>query len=1060
MGHPRFSHVLPVLFLTLCPSLGHAETDTVTSGNTFLKLVFRTEGEQLRAVRLVNELSHRAHDLRSDDFSVGIEGQPPLRSAGFALRDVRQEAVTGGQRLTVALRSEARGVDLDVIYELGDRDFFVRRWLEVSASQPLPLRQVDVWLVGLDGECSHQGFGEPVFLDDTFWGLEYPSGHNSFAAAAPAVAAPVVAAPAKGAESLAMAAKATPGVVTLTHYPGRTVNGRFVSKTAVLGVAEPGRVAQRFREYVGTFQVTPKDRNLFVNYNTWWTLMPPTEQNCLELIDLFKRKLFDPYGESFDTFTIDDGWDDKNSLWKIRSGPFPRGFQPLVEALRPMDARLGLWLSPSSGYSHAPWGAANGYEGNSNDWYLCQSGPKYRRGIQQVVTDLAKQYGLAFFKFDGFCPSCEAEGHGHLPGPYAVEANTDAYLELLTAVRQTRRDIFLDPTCGMWLSPWWLKYVDSIWGSVSDDYPDIIAPGPIVRDSATTTRDAVFRQRCREHPGYPPAAIEHLGIIVITPEKWEDNAVDVVGRGCRLLTLYLNPKYLRNEDRDWAFLASLLKWARHNAATLSNTELLPGDPFKREVYGYAHFRGGRGIMLLRNPFITPQTAKVRLDESAGWSRSEILAVVGGRSAFSARVVYPREEVIRPRLQFGDSVELQLQAYETVLVQVEPLEAEQPVLGGVRCMETERTPNEITYAVYGRAGQQATAALVSASAPRSAAFDGQPLQLAPGKGRTELSLTFPGEGRVCSVSGEQPIEARTEQGKWQLTGACTAAVPAGVQATMHVLCDPRNDLPNAIECAAVVAGKPVEVRVVGAPGVREQAHTSHTWTWFEFPVPPGRSEVSVTLRATGEGGYFRGEVGWWLWVEQPLVKRLLTLEWTNALAPPSTDPLPLPVNMESERQLLTIQEPTVVRAGNRWGDANRPVVYLDGTAPDESSQAWGKLQRNQSVWEKEMLIGGRKFTRGLGTHANGRLMYDLTGSGFRTFRSLVGRDEHAGDGRVAFQVRVDGKLAFDSGPMTRASVAKPVEVDLTGGNTLELLTNDGGDGFSGDHGNWAEARLER
>ena len=1038
MLHSRCSHALPVLLLALNPAPGRAETDTVTLGNTFLKLVFRQERAGVRAVRVVNELSHKSHELSTDDFSVGIEGQPPLRSADFALREVRREALTGGQRLVVALRSGARGVDLDVVYELSDRTPFVRRWLAVSAAQPLAVRQVDVWSVGLAGECSHQGFGEPVFLGDTFWGLEYPSGHNGF-----------VAAPTNG-----------QGVVTLTHYPGRTVSGRFVSKTAVLGVAETGRVTQRFREYVETFQVTPKDRNLFVNYNTWWTLMPPTEQNCLELMEEFKQKLFDPYGESFDTFTIDDGWDNNDSLWDIRADAFPNGLRPLLDPLRAMNAKLGLWLSPSSGYSHAPWGVANGYEGNSNDWYLCQSGPKYRRDIQRVVTNLEKQNELAFFKFDGFCPSCEAPGHGHLPGPYAVAANTDAYLELLTAVRQTRRDIFLDPTCGMWLSAWWLKYVDSIWGSVSDDYPDIIAPGPSVRDSATTTRDAVFRQRCGEHPGYPPTAIEHLGIIVITPEKWEDNAIDVVGRGCRLLTLYLNPKCFQHGNRDWAFLASLLKWARHNAATLSHTELLPGDPLRREAYGYAHFRGGRGILLLRNPFITPQTVTVKLDEAVGWSRSAILASVGGRTAFAAQVVYPRHEVIQPVLHYGDSVELQLQAYETALLQIEPVEVGQPVLGGVRSMEAERTANGITYVVYGRAGQQATAALVSASTPRSAALDGQPLQATSRKGRTELAMAFPGEARVCSVGGEQRLEARTEQGKWQLTGACTVAVPAGVRAAMHVLCDPRNDLPNAIECVALVAGKPVEVRTVGAPGNKEQTHTAHTWTWFEFPVPAGRSEVSVALRATGEGGHFRGEVGWWLWVEHPLVKRLLTLEWANALPPPLANPLPLPLNMESERQLLTVQAPTVVRAGNRWGDANRPVVYLDETAPDESAQAWGKLQRNQSVWGKEMLIAGHKFTRGLGTHANGRLMYDLTGGNFRTFRALVGRDEHAGDGRVVFQVRLDGKLAFDSGPLTRTTAAKPLEVDLPGRTTLELLTHDGGDGFSGDHGDWAEARLER
>ena len=46
------------------------------------------------------------------------------------------------------------------------------------------------------------------------------------------------------------------------------------------------------------------------------------------LIDTFKTKLFDAHGESIDTFTIDDGWDNKDSLWEIRKDRFPRGFAP------------------------------------------------------------------------------------------------------------------------------------------------------------------------------------------------------------------------------------------------------------------------------------------------------------------------------------------------------------------------------------------------------------------------------------------------------------------------------------------------------------------------------------------------------------------------------------------------------------------------------------------------------------------------------------------------------------------------------------------------------------
>ena len=108
----------------------------------------------------------------------------------------------------------------------------------------------------------------------------------------------------------------------------------------------------------------------------------------------------------------------------------------------------------------------------------------------------------------------------------------------------------------------------------------------------------------------------------------------------------------------------------------------------------------------------------------------------------------------------------------------------------------------------------------------------------------------------------------------------------------------------------------------------------------------------------------------------------------------------------------------------------------------------------------MIVAGRKFARGLGAHANGRILYELSGAAFKTFRSWVGRDEHAGDGIVVFQVWVDGQKRFDSGPMTKATPARPVEVKVAGAATLELRALDGGDGISGDHANWAEAQLAR
>jgi len=997
-----------------------AQRDQIGLGNGRLELWLSLANGRCQATRLVNHLSGRTIALANDDFVLELNGRGRLTAADFNVQQAGEESYPGGQRVRIAMASRQGGHRLEVVYELGHAEFFLRRRLELIPGSPLDLGQVTVWQIDVAGTCTGQGFGDPVLLDDTFWGLEFPAGHNRY-------------------ES---------GKVRLLHHPGRVVKDRLVSKTAVLGVSEPGRAARRFQQYVNTFRITPAETTLFVNYNTWWTLMPPTEANSLELIKLFKQKLFEPYGESIDTFTLDDGWDDKDSLWAIQKERFPRGFGPLVEALRGMNARLGIWLSPSSGYNHAPWLAKQGYAANSNPWYICQSDPKYRQDIMARVTELARQYDVAFFKFDGFAASCDAPGHAHRPGAFAQEANTEAYIDLLQAVRRVRPDIYLDPTCGIWLSPWWLAYADSLWGEVSGDYPDIIVPAPVVRQSATTTRDAMFRQRCREHPGFPPAAIEHLGIIVITPEPWEDNAMIVAGRGCRLLTLYINPAHFRAGERDWAFLAALLKWVRHHARLFQHTELVLGEPLRGQAYGYAHFQKRRGVLALRNPTIEPQTVRLVLDESVGWPEAD--------GTYLARIVYPWHQTLARGLHYGDTWEVTLQGFETLIVHVEPMPTREPMLAGVRCRETGRSDKQISYAVFGVPGQPVGMLLGGSVRPVCARLEGQavPLKILPEGARIEG--VFPGTTRSCKVESAKWSEP-TPGGK--LTGICTVDVPPGVSAAMHVLVDPRRRQPERVDCQATVRGKPVAVRAVRSPEKRQQTHGPHPWTWFEFPLPEGRSEVSMELSARPEA-WSGCRLGCWLWAEQPLAKATLEVEFAGRVPPAMAEPLPLPVAMDRSREVLVVRPLQSVGGAVRWPDAKRRSVRLDELIPDEESQDWGQLQSNRSVWQKPLVIAGTKFSRGLGTHANGRVVYDLTGGGFRTFRCRVGRDEHAGDGTIVFQVWLDGKQVFDSGPMTRQTPARPVEISIAGAHRLELRTLDGGDGIAGDHGDWVEAELVR
>ncbi len=123
-------------------------------------------------------------------------------------------------------------------------------------------------------------------------------------------------------------------------------------------------------------------------------------------------------------------------------------------------------------------------------------------------------------------------------------------------------------------------------------------------------------------------------------------------------------------------------------------------------------------------------------------------------------------------------------------------------------------------------------------------------------------------------------------------------------------------------------------------------------------------------------------------------------------------------------------------------------------------AWGKTNIDRSITGGPLGIGGRTFSRGIGTHANSEIVYDVSAAGRRYFLALVGIDQAAlkPQGTCGFRVVVDGQERFVSQKLGNGEAPVPVQVEIAGARELKLITTDGGDGIWYDQANWAEARL--
>ena len=468
------------------------------------------------------------------------------------------------------------------------------------------------------------------------------------------------------------------------HKPGLRplANVWYESRRAIYGAATPGKEQKAFEDYITLNR--PQPTGLHINYNTWWTAPYPTytETNILALMQQFKDNLTTPYGVSIDTFTIDDGWANKQSIWQIKTSSFPNGFTNIQNYAQTMGMALGLWSSPSCYYANSldtTWAMQQGYETYLLDYttpplrLCCMAGPLYKTAYKNQLVNMANSYGIKQYKIDGYNLYCPESSHGHEPGELSAEAMAQGGIDVFQAIHAASPQAWIEATCFSWNpGPWWLFYVNSLITPVGDDAPTGRVPCPIYRESYTTARDFYNFQGASLLP-IPTDAQEILGIVHQTAEPFLNDGVLTVMRGHGFLPLYINPAYMSGR---WSALAQLLTWARNNSGIiLENTyPLLPtswqdGNVPKfthaavmpREIYGYAHCVNNQGLIVLRNPWLAPRMYTLKVDESIGFNSQ-----AAGLSAVS---LYPKNRVYGQNLYYGSTLTFPIASYETVVLTI-------------------------------------------------------------------------------------------------------------------------------------------------------------------------------------------------------------------------------------------------------------------------------------------------------------------------------------------------------------------------------------------------------
>lgn len=442
----------------------------------------------------------------------------------------------------------------------------------------------------------HSSLGQPFYIDSLFFGCEFPATFNSIVF----------------------------GIGQVKYYLGKNIDGKFDCPVTVVGGAKGNTmvdVQKAFFNYIDSISV-PVDFRL--QYNSWYDHMLNIDADNIEKSFFeIEKQLSSNSIPPLDAYVIDDGWNDyKASFWKFNK-KFPNQLYDSSIITKRLGSSLGLWIGPRGGYNHQDKFAkkieksGNGaYNAQARD--ICVADKTYQKNIENFILKATRDFDLDYWKFDGFCLGpCTNPKHKHITGGendmYYFTEMWEGWIEIFKNLRYQRKkldkSIWINMTCYVNPSPWWLQYVNSIWLQNSSDIGfSENAEHQSRLDSEITYRDSRYYEAlCTRAWQLPNKYIyNHEPIygnyakVNYTDEEFEKYLYFNACRGQALNELHLS--YTKLNKAKWRTLSTVLKWQRSNYDILQNVSFIGGKPDDNNVYGYFGWtENGDGIIALRNP---------------------------------------------------------------------------------------------------------------------------------------------------------------------------------------------------------------------------------------------------------------------------------------------------------------------------------------------------------------------------------------------------------------------------------------------------------------------------
>ncbi len=590
---------------------------------------------------------------------------------------------------------------LSLIYEEGDRHYFKKHielsfeksgekniFLDYIAFERLSFDpSLSYWTVPKQADSHIPGFslslGQPVYIGSFFFGCEFPVALT----------------------------RIEKNVAESKYYSGKEIRtllkkGSFISENYVAGAAESDQMSSVQKALFKYIKDISKPVRLRRQYNSWYDhMLDISEKNLTESFLEIDKGLTKAGEPPLDSFVADDGWNDyTKGFWSFNE-KFPKELYPFSRLTEAFGSNFGLWLGPRGGYTNDTIKFAKKVEQSGNGFVnkrsidICVASEKYTEKTAALLSDYQNRFNLNYWKLDGFSRmSCRNKAHDHMTGGYKdMYFYTDCWerwIEVFNSLQKNGMDNYwINLTCYAWPSPWFLRYVNSLWMQISDDV------GFIGDKKTASDKDRMLSYRDEKYFDFynvrqfqfPQRGLYNHDPIYgntakvnMTDEEFRSYLFTMAARGNCFWELYYS--YNMMNEAKWRINYAVMRFLEDNIDLLSNSIIFGSRPSLNQVYGYSCFSDYEGMVCLRNPSEKEKDYELKLDEKIGVPKSLV--------PVEAYTVLPyTPEPKGEAYGYGDSVKVKLMPFETIILH---FGKERKALGYTYCSAIDNKTLEITF----------------------------------------------------------------------------------------------------------------------------------------------------------------------------------------------------------------------------------------------------------------------------------------------------------------------------------------------------------------------------